>query len=80
MTKAIGRKNMRTALSRAVKAAWPECAVTRAKFHLSRVLQKLGRSKHEQIELETKARAILDRLLPNDPLAGVDSEDGFGLV
>lgn len=75
----VGRHYMRTALShsqeRASKSFWPEAAVARTEFHLSQVLAQKGAQITEAKMLKTKARSVLSRLLPFDPLDGVPEED-----
>lgn len=70
---------MRTALSqaqeRAGKGFWPEAAVARTEFHLSHILAEKGEQTSEAVTLKAKARSVLSRLLPFDPLDGVPEED-----
>jgi len=79
----VFRINMRTALVKAKertdKGFWPEAAVARTEFHLSQVLKKKGNDSAEAEGLVTKARSVLSRLLPYDPLEGVAEEDEIGL-
>ena len=70
---------MRTALAREIehegKGYWPEAAVARARFHLYQILTERGTPTAEAESLLAKARAVLSRLLPFDPLHGVKEED-----
>ncbi|KUJ15483.1 uncharacterized protein LY89DRAFT_783619 [Mollisia scopiformis] len=74
---------MRTALSRAQERAdkgfWPDAAVARTDFHLSKILIQNGKDGVEAEALATKARSVLSRLLPFDPLDGVAEEDELAL-
>lgn len=74
---------MRTALSRAQERAdkgfWPDAAVARTEFHLSKILIQNGKDGVEAEALATKARSVLSRLLPFDPLDGVAEEDELAL-
>jgi hypothetical protein len=74
---------MRTALmkvkERSDKGFWPEAAVARTEFHLSQVI---ARNKGDLVEVEAlvaKARSTLSRLLPFDPLDGVQEKDELAL-
>ncbi|MAD82195.1 MAG: hypothetical protein CL912_04470 [Deltaproteobacteria bacterium] len=75
----VDRHMMRTALKkaqeRADKGFWPDAAVARAEFHLSQVLRAAGKDDAEAEGLAAKARSVLSRLLPYDPLDGVATED-----
>jgi hypothetical protein len=70
---------MRIALARSQERAgknfWPEAAVARTQFHLYQILTERGQSGEEATWLATEARAVLSRLLPFDPLNGVEDED-----
>lgn len=74
---------MRTALAkakeRADKGFWPDAAVARTEFHLSQVIKQMGKDPAEAEGLVTKARSVLSRLLPYDPLDGVEEEDELAL-
>jgi hypothetical protein len=74
---------MRTALSRARERAdkgfWPDAAVARTEFHLSKILRQNGNDSAEAEELAAKSRSVLSRLLPYDPLDGVAQEDEVAL-
>jgi hypothetical protein len=74
---------MRTALlkaqERADKSFWPEAAVARTEFHLSSALRNNGKDGVEPDTLVSKARLVLSRLLPFDPLNGVTEEDELAL-
>jgi hypothetical protein len=77
------RVNLRTALmkakERADKGFWPEAAVARTEFHLSQIIRGRGNDSAEAEGLVTKARSVLSRLLPYDPLDGVAAEDELAL-
>jgi hypothetical protein len=70
---------MRMALERAKERAgknfWPEAAVARTQFHLYQILTGRGNTSTEATWLATEARAVLSKLLPYDPLDGVEDED-----
>jgi hypothetical protein len=70
---------MRTALTRAQerpkKGFWPEAAVARTEFHLAQVLKKSGKDGGEAEGLVQNARSVLSRLLPWDPIEGVQDRD-----
>jgi hypothetical protein len=74
---------MRTALmkarERADKGFWPEAAVARTEFHLSQIIKETGKDSAEAEGLVAKARSVLSRLLPYDPLDGVTAEDELAL-
>lgn len=74
---------MRTALTkaeeRANKGFWPDAAVARTEFHLSQILTKNGKDSIEVDTLASKARSVLSRLLPYDPLDGVAEDDQIAL-
>jgi hypothetical protein len=74
---------MRTALSktkeRAGKGFWPDAAVARTEFHLSQVIKQEGKDSAEAEGLMAKARSVLSRLLPYDPLDGVAEDDEIAL-
>lgn len=74
---------MRTALNRAQERAgkgfWPDAAVARTEYHLSQVLKQNGKDGPEASTLAAKARTVLSRLLPYDPLNGVAEEDELAL-
>jgi hypothetical protein len=74
---------MRTALNRAQERAgkgfWPDAAVARTEYHLSQILKQNGRDGPEATSLAAKARTVLSRLLPYDPLNGVAEEDELAL-
>ncbi|KAL9598499.1 MAG: hypothetical protein Q9219_004472 [cf. Caloplaca sp. 3 TL-2023] len=61
------------------KGTWPEAANARAEYHLSQILKEQGKEQNEAQQLESKARVILDRLLPSHPLNGVESGDELAL-
>ena len=70
---------MRTALARANERGgrnfWPDAAVARTQFHLYQILTERGNPGAEATWLATQARAVLSRLLPFDPLDGVEEAD-----
>jgi len=73
---------MRQALNKATKTGrnlWPEAAVARTKYHLSRLLQDKsgGEYNKEAEELAGDAKDTLAKLLPYDPscIVGVEEED-----
>jgi hypothetical protein len=74
---------MRTALTkakeRAEKGFWPDAAVARTEFHLAQIIRQRGKDSAEADGLITKARSVLSRLLPYDPLEGVSVEDELAL-
>lgn len=74
---------MRAALTkakeRAEKGFWPDAAVARTEFHLSQILKQKEQDTAEAEGLVTKARSVLSRLLPYDPLDGVSVEDELAL-
>jgi hypothetical protein len=74
---------MRTSLAKAQervgKGFWPEAAVARTEFHLSQILRKTDKDSAEAAGLAAKARSVLARLLPFDPLNGVAEEDELAL-
>jgi hypothetical protein len=74
---------MRTALMKAKervdKRVWPEAAVARTEFHLSQIIKQRGKDTAEAEGLKTKARSVLSKLLPYDPLDGVSEEDEIAL-
>jgi hypothetical protein len=74
---------MRTALAkaqeRAGKGFWPDAAVARTEFHLSQILRKNDKDSAEADGLAAKARSVLSRLLPFDPLNGVAEADEIAL-
>jgi tetratricopeptide (TPR) repeat protein len=74
---------MRTSLTkfqeRADKSFWPEAAVARTELHLSQILRQSSRDSAEAEALATKARSVLSRLLPFDPLNGIAEEDEIAL-
>jgi hypothetical protein len=79
---------MRHALSRANerggKNFWPDAAVVRTKYHLSRVLiAKAGDGPlpDEVEELAFEAKDVLSKMLPYDPgvITGVEEEDTLAL-
>jgi hypothetical protein len=61
------------------RGVWPEAAVARTEFHLSQILRKRGKESEESKSLEGRARSVLLRLLPFDPLDGVKDEDELAL-
>lgn len=77
------REHMRTALrkakERADKGFWPDAAVARTEFHLSKIIKQRGKDTAEAEGLVMKARSVLSRLLPFDPLDGVSEEDELAL-
>ena len=79
----LRRENMRTALmkaqERADKGFWPDAAVARTEFHLAQVIKQRGNDSAEAEGLVAKARSVLSRLLPYDPLDGVSEEDELAL-
>jgi hypothetical protein len=74
---------MRTALNqakeRARKGFWPEAAVARTEYNLSKILRLKGKDGAEANSLAAKARTVLSHLLPYDPLNGVAEEDELAL-
>ena len=70
---------MRTALARAQerggKNFWPDAAVARTKFHLHQIMKERGDPTAETEQLAMEAKAVLEGLLPYDPLNGVKEED-----
>lgn len=79
----LDRENMRTALTqakeRADKGFWPDAAVARTEFHLAQIIRQKEKDPIEADGLITKARSVLSRLLPYDPLDGVAAEDELAL-
>ncbi|KAN0098390.1 hypothetical protein V8E51_014053 [Hyaloscypha variabilis] len=77
------KANMRTALTkvkeRAEKGFRPDAAVARTDFHLSQIIKEKDMGSAEAEGLVTKARSVLSRLLPSDPLDGVPAEDVLAL-
>ncbi|PMD41320.1 hypothetical protein L207DRAFT_323156 [Hyaloscypha variabilis F] len=74
---------MRTALTkakeRAEKGVWPGAAVARTEFYLSQIIEENDMGSAEAEGLVTKARSVLSRFLPSDPLDGVPAEDVLAL-
>ena len=61
------------------KGSWSEAANGRTQFHLSQILQQQDKDPDESQELASQARAILAKLLPLNPLDGVDPSDEIAL-
>ncbi len=64
-------------LDRASQAHWPEEPLSRAQFHLAKILRAQDSDLAEAAELEKQAREVLQKLLVHDHpkfLHGVDDE------
>ena len=72
---------MRKALSleRSRKGSWPEAAAARTEFHLSQILTEQGKDLDEAQQLTSQARSVLAKVLPLDPLDGVEAGDELAL-
>ncbi|KAL8722293.1 MAG: hypothetical protein Q9225_001198 [Loekoesia sp. 1 TL-2023] len=67
------------ALEGSRKGSWPEAANARAEFHLSQILKEQGKETDEAQKLESQSRTALARLLPPNPLEGVEPGDELAL-
>jgi hypothetical protein len=72
MRKALGSEHLR-------RETHPEVAVARVQFHLSQILRQQDKSPEEARDLETRARVVLNRLLPLNPLEGVPKRHELAL-
>ena len=88
----LHRRWMRKSLSleRSRKGSWSEAANARTQFHLSQILQQQQQQQQNQQQQETKdpeeiqqlasqARSVLAKLLPLNPLEGVEPSDEIAL-
>lgn len=67
-------------LEKSRPCSWPEAAVARTQFHLSQILAEQGEEhKTEAQQLASEARKVLQKLMPLDPLIGVDAKDELAL-
>ncbi|KAF8853669.1 hypothetical protein BDZ45DRAFT_748303 [Acephala macrosclerotiorum] len=74
---------MRIALTRAEKREnrgfWPDAAVARTEFHLSKIVGQNSNDNVEARVLTAKSRSVLSHLLPFDSLEGVAAKDELAL-
>ena len=68
-------------LEQSRKGSWSEAANARTQFHLSQILMEKGKAEEEEEvqQLASSAREVLERLLPLNPLEGVEPEDELAL-
>ena len=71
------RKSLNLEKSR--QGTWSEAANARTQFHLSQILSLQGKEPEEGKQLASRAREVLERLLPLNPLQGVKEGDELAL-
>ena len=67
------------ALAQSRKESWSEVANARTEFCLSQILNERGKEPDLARQLESQARSVLARLLPLNPLDGVEPGDDIAL-
>ena len=66
-------------LEQSRKGSLPEVANARTEFHLSQILIEQGKDLDEAQQLESRAKTVLTRLLPLNPLGEVRPGDEIAL-
>ncbi len=75
------RRSMKKALAleQSRKGSWSEVANARTEFYLAQILKQQGKELDSARQLESQARVVLAKLLPLNPLEGVEAGDEIAL-